>query len=715
MKTRQQRLAEERAGHPPSPPQSLPVNQRAPRRARSKTPSATVAAGSVEHASQSAVLGEPQALLRVWVDAGPEPSGRSVRDPTHQMMFRSTHLPQVVALLNNICNESNETPSSHQGIPQQEMEEPIEPKKPEPVTADKPAKRRRNAFRRNPTMGITARLRASHDTSAVDGIPMIFRDGFDFAANEPGYAITQQRDDKLSADGDCTMNDVSETGNTFGQSADSSIQVTASEVNLAPQTPRPSKWSLGSLYQSARSLTRRLVSSPLGSVPESPESSPQTATTSAPQAVTESTAPTQPKKKSSAPSSARDRRAKSRRHDNSAGRSEGYRRPRAKPAEAASGDTEATGVQDKEFAPINGTHPDIGAEEAQQAGAGEPIGRQNILWPSRSLDRMNANKRKRGGDPIDTPGAEAGSHARGATDRPEDGGNTEEQPGKRRRTGEPGRSTSQVAEHPAVQYQGGNVFAEDKAAREAASTGQQPLPRTPIPITNREGTFKVPSPSDSDWSDSGSEEDEASNAGLGGVAPSRENNGGLAFAGPSKLPKPHQTLRPAEAEALRKARENSQKHKPRKPSGLRHSIKAYPSPPLASKRRSPELSPHFPGDAEKRQPRHQAAAKPFTSANLEPSGHIRKFNAFEDWCKTASPAVTAAIEKMEVDSNMAGKAVEQALENPRPGRATQHTAYKDWCRTAPPAVLAVLEDMEVDSNLAGQAFMSGLDKFTEPK
>lgn len=221
MKTRQQRLAEERAGHPPSPPQSLPVNQRAIRRARSKTPGATVAAGSIVAAAQSAVLGEPQALLRVWVDAGPKPSGQSAHDPTHQMMFRLTHLPQVVALLDSICNGSNETPSSHQGIPGQEMEEPIEPKKPEPATADKPAKRRKNAFQRNPTMGISARLRASHDTSAVDGIPMIFRDDFDFAANEPGYTVSQQRDDKLSADGDCTMNDVSETGNTVGQWADS--------------------------------------------------------------------------------------------------------------------------------------------------------------------------------------------------------------------------------------------------------------------------------------------------------------------------------------------------------------------------------------------------------------------------------------------------------------------------------------------------------------
>lgn len=92
----------------------------------------------------------------------------------------------------------------------QEMEVPIKPKKQEPVTADKPAKRRKNAFRRNPTMGISAGLLTS--TSTADDVPMIFRDDFDFTANEPGYAISKQCDNMLSADVDCTMNDVSKTG-----------------------------------------------------------------------------------------------------------------------------------------------------------------------------------------------------------------------------------------------------------------------------------------------------------------------------------------------------------------------------------------------------------------------------------------------------------------------------------------------------------------------
>lgn len=64
---------------------------------------------------------------------------------------------------------------------------------------------------------------------------------------------------------------------------------------------------------------------------------------------------------------------------------------------------------------------------------------------------------------------------------------------------------------------------------------------------------------------------------------------------------------------------------------------------------------------------------------------------------------------------MVGNVVEAALRNHGPGRATQYTAYEEWCRTAPPAVTAILDQMEVYSNIADLAFMSGLDKFTEQK
>ena len=107
-KTRQQRLAEERAGHPSSPPQFLEDKPRGSRRDRAKTPSATVAAGPVVPAAQLAVLGEPQALLCVWVDAGPEASGRPVDDPTHQMTIPSSFVPELVAFIENIRNQKKQ-------------------------------------------------------------------------------------------------------------------------------------------------------------------------------------------------------------------------------------------------------------------------------------------------------------------------------------------------------------------------------------------------------------------------------------------------------------------------------------------------------------------------------------------------------------------------------------------------------------------------------
>lgn len=82
MKTRQQRRAKGRAGHPSSPPQQLPIKTRGPRRTRAKqlsvgeTPASspapaagggqvTVAAGALAPAAQLAVPGEVQQKLRI--------------------------------------------------------------------------------------------------------------------------------------------------------------------------------------------------------------------------------------------------------------------------------------------------------------------------------------------------------------------------------------------------------------------------------------------------------------------------------------------------------------------------------------------------------------------------------------------------------------------------------------------------------------------------
>ena len=110
----------------------------------------------------------------------------------------------------------------------------------------------------------------------------------------------------------------------------------------------------------------------------------------------------------------------------------------------------------------------------------------------------------------------------------------------------------------------------------------------------------------------------------------------------------------------------------------------------------------------------QAAVKPSTAVNSEPTGRTR-FTEFEDWSKTAPPSVTAVLEKMEVDSHLAGYPFEAALKNTGVEQKIQYNSFESWSKTASPAVAAALENIEVDSNYSGEAFKSGLDNFTKLK
>lgn len=655
-KTRQQRLAEERAGHPPSPPQSLEDQPRASKRTRAKTPSAPEVAGPVVPAAQSAASGEPQALLRIWVDVDPESSGRSVGDPTHQETIPSSLVPGLVTFLENIRNqekdnvpESSSRPSLDQLTPSQKIVEAILPKN---QTVSKPPKAKKRALRRNP-LGATSTIfesqpvTASLDTSTADGI--------------------------------------------------SSPQV------ASPETPRGSKWSIGNLFQLG-SIGRVLGFSPLAPVSESPESLPQTPTTITAQTLIGEPAPREPKKKQSSPTSAKDARAKHRRHNDSvikpakpatASKNQRDTLSRVREASPVSGGTETTGVEEEQFSDIKPT--DQAQGEARQMVAEEPTPKPTIRWPSRSLDRMNQNKRKRFDEPVAIPSHDKGSYG-GETDicgNNEGDGVTEEQPGKIRRTSGSREFTSRVAGDPNTprpyEYQGTNVFAEYEAAEKATNSGMQSLTKTPIPITNSRGTFKVPSPGDGDWSDSGSEEEEGNTTGLEDKTPSR-----------NKLPEIRRVPPLTQSEALRKAREKLLKYKPRNPSKLIQSSRAYQSPPPISEA------------AAKRDSGPQAAIElePSTAVGVELTGHTN-FTAFEDWCKTAPLAVTAALETMEVDSNIAGDAFARGLGDTGTSRTTRYAAFDEWSKTAPPIVTAVLENMEVDSDLAGQAFQSGLDNYTK--
>ena len=117
--------------------------------------------------------------------------------------------------------------------------------------------------------------------------------------------------------------------------------------------------------------------------------------------------------------------------------------------------------------------------------------------------------------------------------------------------------------------------------------------------------------------------------------------------------------------------------------------------------------------AEKCQSGTQGATEPPMGSNSGLTGQP-KFNAYEEWCKTASPAVAAAVGRMEVDQILAGNAFSAALDNSglTPNSRPKFNAFEEWSKTAPPAVIAAIGMMEVDPNLAGDAFSGALDNFT---
>lgn len=664
-KTRQQRMAEAQAGHQLSPQQVLEDKPRGPKRTRAKTPSAAVVAGPVVPAAQSAVLGEPQALLHVWVDAGPETSGRPLDDPTHELTIPSSLVPELVKFLENIRNknvekvpEASSMESADQEMPSQAMAEAIQPTQPELVQntaspaqsqrANGPTNKKRPPFRRNSLLPSPAVLKslpatAALNKSAVDATPVIFRRNPKITSTLSDNTASHQPNDELSTAEDSDMDGASENGSMISQSTKSTLPIATQLVHegkVVPETPQGGKWGFGRLIQSARSITKRF--SPLSQVSDVPESSLQMSAMGTARVPTETAVLAQPKKKSSPTISVRDARARNRRQNDLAikpvktittGKTRRDKAPRAKRARLESGEAEGLGSGDDNFSATESSNRNkgqLGNGEAGQAESQEPEAKPAIRWPSRSLDRMNQNKRKRWGEPVAGP-IQADVYGDSADNE------TDQQPGKIRRTGASEDFTSQVAgnSHAARPYiyQGGNVFAEYEAAQRAESARQQSLPKTPTPITNPTGTFKVPSPGDSDWSDSGSEEDEGNITGLENTTPSRANNEGVVLAQhrnpPSKIPVPQQY------EALRKARAKALRYKPRNPSRLYQSSRAYPSPPVPS----------------------EAALGNHGGERMDP------YNSFAEWVKTASAAVTAALENMDVDSNFAGQAFKSGFDN----------------------------------------------------
>lgn len=530
----------------------------------------------------------------------------------------------------------------------------------------------------------------SADGAALYGNVPITTNATGLNASFNNHEAYQQLDHESSINGDFDMEDVSNSDSPPSKLVE---EATQSTLERSPETPQRSGWGLGNLIQSAHySIARRFGFSPLSPVSERSEPTPQTRTVKTSQMQTEKTTPKMPTKKNSVPSSARAVRARNRRQNDSfaeTGKSitisqhERNQKSLAKKASAASRSPEAAVTEDEDFLAKRPIHRS--QVEAQKTQTPEPKMTPFIRFPSRFLDRTLASKRKRWGSPDTVPDPKDRSYGLGEAESygsSEEDGVMEQQPGKLRRTsksadfssqagGNPDQArpyTGSMYEKPTAVYRGGNVFSEyygfskaEEAGAKRTDVSQQCTAKTPIPITNSAGTFKVPSPGDSDWSNSESEEEEEIHTtGFEDVRPSRTT----------------------ESEALWRARDNALKHKPRYPSRLGRSSMTCSSPPVSDE----------------------------TETNPGPTRRPI-YDAYEKWCETAPSAVTAVVKRMEVDSNLAGKAFEEGLNNAGPAGRANFNAYEEWCKTASPAVIAVLGMMAVDASLAGDAFEGGLSDF----
>lgn len=556
MKTRQQRLAEERAGHPPSPPQALSDNPRGPRRIRAKTPRVAVAVESVEPVAQPAVRGEPLALLQLWADAA-----RAGDDPTHTFVVGVSRLPELTAWM--------KAKATNQGGPDLPLTSSASAH-----ATNSPSMNSRSPSM-SPPLEFLTNAELPHNLRNQAHLPAYNKDGMAFygivpRTSTPGLVAssnTPQMAEKIGdeafasdafADEDTDMDEASESDSSTSHLAESSFDEDASEshstsghlaestllegTQSAPgpsDTPRGSRW--GSWFQSARSSLRsRFGFSPL--TPVSERSEPTTP-------LTQMRINPTPKKAASMPTSARATRAKSRRHS-------GLLCKPIKRGQKPRGNKASS----KKSPAMSPTHQD--EEEAQQAQSGQP--NRPTLCPPRSLDRMQTSlKRKRLGEPV------------------------EQESVKLRRIGE-------------------KIY----------FSSQQPQVKMPIAITNSEGSFKVPSPSDSDGSDSG--------------------EGERGFRVPSPSDSDGSDDDEDEANVITKADDN-----------------------LGGKRGFRAPSPCDSDGSDGNEDEAKAIVK--GADNFGPTGG-QNFHAYQEWCKTATPAVVAALGGMEVDPQIAGEAFEGGLD-----------------------------------------------------
>lgn len=535
MKTCQQRLAEEQAGYAPSPPQVLADKPRGPRRTRAKTPSATIAAVP---AAQSAALEEPQALVQVWVD-----SARAADDPSHQLTIPSALIPELLRFINNVRDQAKEAPAATSSSSSTKVTLSSE----SPQLAPGPLSSRSEPQLPKPSPPMVSQIAPAPLLSPLQesSQPMA-------PQSAPAGAVSPfHKTLSPMATHDSPTSHIEAPSHKTSHPAQppriSQPINTASQITgpaLAVQQVAPSHSDVGD----KQTLGQVMLDQGIREVVNSHQTGPGCKTLSS------------PKRPMARRSSRRERRPSSRKppaprpikrklspvpSDPETLRAVGlpsmFRKYRHLPAYTADGsvlygpvtpshdhmkfhqaDEAATNkdsdvdevstpqtpqarssVPGRLIRPARSVKRQFGfspletiSERSESTPPTKPVKNPPpIRFPSRTLDRMNKNKRMRWSSPVTI--AEVEFYGNTGEDKEEEADIAGHQPGKVRRT----------SQSPNFSSQRGGSPDESRSHSDYQSTK-----KTPLPITNMAGTFKVPSPVDSDWSDSQSEDEESSQA-----------------------------------------------------------------------------------------------------------------------------------------------------------------------------------------------------------
>ncbi|MCJ1343363.1 hypothetical protein MMC31_001556 [Peltigera leucophlebia] len=680
-KTRQQRMAEERSGHAPSPPQILADKPRVPRRTRAKAPSAnnTVAAGPVVPVAQSAAPGPeaPHALVHVWAD-----QDRYVYDPSHEFTIPSALVPELVVFIKRLRDhgtQNSATASSSSAtqvtpslgsrqfahiLQSSRTEGPSAPIAPQPASTGVVSHFKETSpiatsasfacleqpfqqlFGPTPPLDTRANLKSPpqelhHSLTPHHPPPArieatsqkISHPVQPTRSYQPIHTISQSLkptlvvQQALSAPG---KGDIIEKQALGREAPDRQIKE-AAQFNQTRPMPKKVSSSKSQTGASGAARRKRRAKSGKPSAP-APIKRKLTPVPSDPETIHALGLPAIFRKHHKLPAykanghafygkvAPSDEYLKF--HDEAPTNTDSSMENVSMPqAPQASG----TSVPGRLIRPIRSVKRRFGfsalttiSESSETTPPKQPAKNQPaIRFPSRWLDRMNATKRKRWTSPTSP---ESISNPKGKSyglGEVEFYGNAEEDENEDNIAGQ---QPGKVRRKSHLQNFSSQGAANSHTSRPC--TGQHSISNTPIPITNTAGSFKVPSSGDSDWSDSESEPEASSQA---AAAPPSNNT----------TPNPGPTSRP----------------------------------------------------------------------QFRPNG-------YENWLKTATPLAAAVVQRMEMSHAAAGQRFEAVMSSTLPPTSRpRFNALGDWLQTAAPSVAAALEQMDVDPDVAGAAFQRGLDNY----